>query len=262
MESLVNDALTGKSCVSVDQNAHHLGTRKLTGPYTNAVISVKQRALLPSYTPCDPFLSLSKALAKRSLRRIRTKPRYRLYRGLVRMRRRLGQTVLPTRAKLQHQNLRRRVAKCSAAHLVRVGSSWLEFNQGQIFTQVDSFPPFGRLSHYSSQLFNLDGVGYRLATHLARVGTIRSSWLEFDQGHIFAQLEPSFPPFGHLGQLESSCFVIVRWLRGRSQIVEWFSCELVPLGSTVWPPINARFDFITWLELGVPFGQGLTLLRL
>ena len=34
---------------------------------------------------------------------------------------------------------------------------------------------------------------------LALVG---SSWLEFDQAQIFAQLEQSFLPFGHLGQLE------------------------------------------------------------
>ena len=33
----------------------------------------------------------------------------------------------------------------------------------------------------SSQAHNFDGVGYRLATHLAWVG---SSWLEFDQAQI------------------------------------------------------------------------------
>ena len=44
-------------------------------------------------------------------------------------------------------------------------------------------------------------VGYRLATHLVRVG---SSWLQFDQAQIFALLEPRFPPLFFVG-----------WLRGR-----------------------------------------------
>ena len=43
---------------------------------------------------------------------------------------------------------------------------------------------------------------------LAQVG---SSWLEFDQAQIFAQLEPGFPSFGHLSQLWPSCFVVVRF---------------------------------------------------
>ena len=66
----------------------------------------------------------------------------------------------------------------------------------------------------SSQVHNFDGVGYRLATHLEWVG---SSWLEFDQAQIFAQLEPSFPPFGHLSQLNPTiaklfcyCYVTTR----------------------------------------------------
>ena len=60
-----------------------------------------------------------------------------------------------------------------------------------------------------------------------------SSWLEFDQAQIFAQLDQSFPSFSDLGQLSPSCFVIVRRLRGRSQTIEWFSSELARLGSTV-----------------------------
>ena len=74
-------------------------------------------------------------------------------------------------------------------------------------------------SHNWSQVFNLDGVGYRLATQLASVGW---SWIEvawIHQAQIFAQLEPSFPPFGHLGQLLPSCLVIVRWLHSRSQTI-------------------------------------------
>ena len=50
-------------------------------------------------------------------------------------------------------------------------------------------------------------------------------------------------------QLSPSCFVIVMWLRGFSKKIEWFSCELARLGSTVWPPADASFDFVTWLEL-------------
>ena len=49
---------------------------------------------------------------------------------------------------------------------------------------------------------------------LARVG---SSCLEFDQGQMFAQLEPSFSPFGHLSQLKPTlaklfcyCYVTTR----------------------------------------------------
>ena len=29
------------------------------------------------------------------------------------------------------------------------------------------------------------------------------------------------------------------------------SCELARLGGIVWPPADANFDFVTWLELGV-----------
>ena len=75
----------------------------------------------------------------------------------------------------------------------------------------------------SSQVHNFDGVGYRLSTHLAWVG------------------------------------LNLIWLCGRSQTNEWFSCGLARLGSTVWPPADASFDFVTWLELGVLFGQGLIL---
>ena len=31
------------------------------------------------------------------------------------------------------------------------------------------------------------------------------------------------------------------------------------LGGIVWPPGRVTFDFVTWLELGEPFGQGFTL---
>ena len=81
---------------------------------------------------------------------------------------------------------------------------------------------------------------------LARGG---SSWLEFDQTRIFAQPEPSFPPFGHDSQLEPSCFVFVMGLRGRIHTIEWFLdswldcwfCNLAWVGSTVCPGLeNAR----------------------
>ena len=43
--------------------------------------------------------------------------------------------------------------------------------------------------------------------------------------------------------LEPSCFVIVRWLGGRSQTIEWFSCERARLGGTVWPLNRCKFGF-------------------
>ena len=103
----------------------------------------------------------------------------------------------------------------------------------------------------SSQVHNFDGDGYRWATHLAWVGV----GLNLIKLKIFAQLEQAFHRLANSSQLSPSCFVIVRWLRGR-QTIEWFSCELARLGGTVWPPADASFDFITWLELGVPFVQG------
>ena len=36
------------------------------------------------------------------------------------------------------------------------------------------------------------------------------------------------------------------------------SCKLARLGGIVWPPTDTSFDFVTWLELRVPFGQGFT----
>ena len=77
---------------------------------------------------------------------------------------------------------------------------------------------------------------------LAEVG---SSGLNLVKLKFSPKTEPSFPPFGPLGQLSPICFVIVRWLPGRSRTIEWFSCELA---ATVWPPADASFDFITWLE--------------
>ena len=95
---------------------------------------------------------------------------------------------------------------------------------------------------------------------LARVG---SSWLEFDQAQLFAQLEPGFPPFGHLSQLKLTlaklfcyCYVTTRSYSDNCMMV---SCKLARLGGIVWPPPDASFDFVTWLELGAPFGQGSTL---
>ena len=101
----------------------------------------------------------------------------------------------------------------------------------------------------SSHVFNLDGVRYRLATYLAWGG-----WSSIELAWIWSSLtRAKFSPFLPLGQIEPSSFVIARWLRGRSQTIEWFPCELAPLGSTA----DASFEFVTWHKLGVPFGQGL-----
>ena len=99
------------------------------------------------------------------------------------------------------------------------------------------------------------GVGYRLGTRWARFGWI---WLEFDQAQIFVQLESNFYRLAtspNSRKLSLSCFVIVRWLRRCSQTFWWFSFELARLGSAIWLPADASFDFVTWLELGEPFGQ-------
>ena len=88
----------------------------------------------------------------------------------------------------------------------------------------------------SSKIHNCDGVGYRLAIHLALVGL---SWLEFDQAQIFAQLEPGFPPFGHLSQFKLTlaklfCYCYVT-TRSYSQTIKWF--------------------LVCWLDLAVSFGH-------
>ena len=35
------------------------------------------------------------------------------------------------------------------------------------------------------------------------------------------------------------------WLASHSRTIEWFSCELARLGSTVLPPVDASFEFVT-----------------
>ena len=77
----------------------------------------------------------------------------------------------------------------------------------------------------SNQGFNLDGVGYGLATHLARVG------LNFDRARIQfrptrAKVSTVWPPRPTRAELFCYCM----WLCGRSQTIEWFSCELIRLG--------------------------------
>ena len=82
----------------------------------------------------------------------------------------------------------------------------------------------------------------------ARVG---SSWLEFDQAQIFAQLEPCFPPFGHLSQLKPTLAkLFCYYATMRSYSDNWIvSYKLARLSGIVWPPADASFDFLTWLEL-------------
>ena len=86
-----------------------------------------------------------------------------------------------------------------------------------------------------------------------------SSWVEFDQAQIFAQLEPRFPPFGHLSQLKPAlaklfgyCYAITRWYSDNWMV----SCKLARISGIVWPPADASCDFVSWLELGLSFGQG------
>ena len=75
-----------------------------------------------------------------------------------------------------------------------------------------------------------------------------SSWLKFDQAQIFAKLEPSFPPFGQLSQLRPTLTKLFcyRYVTTRSYWDNWMvSWKLARIGSTVWPPANASFDFVT-----------------
>ena len=80
-----------------------------------------------------------------------------------------------------------------------------------------------------------------------------SSWLELDQmfflAQNFAQLEPSFPPLGHLkptlAKLSCYCYVTTR-----SYSDNWMvSCKLAQLGGIIWWAANASFDFVTSGEL-------------
>ena len=85
----------------------------------------------------------------------------------------------------------------------------------------------------SSQVHNFDGVGYRLAPtwlELDRVG-LNLIKLKFSPNsrQVFHRLATS----ANSSQLSPSFYVVVRWLRGRSQIIEWFSCERVRLGGIV-----------------------------
>ena len=105
----------------------------------------------------------------------------------------------------------------------------LEFVAGLLGPGQTILPTQANLSQVSH---NVGGIGYRLSTHLPRGG---SSWLAFDQAQIFAQLESSFHRLANSSQLSLSCFVIVMWLRGRIQTIEWF--------------------LVSWLDLAVPFGH-------
>ena len=95
----------------------------------------------------------------------------------------------------------------------------------------------------SSQVHSVDGVGYRLATHLAGVG---SSWLESssNSSHVFHVWRPQ-PTQANSRQvvllLLCDYTVVFRQLNSFLQAG--------PTGRIVWPHAGASFDFVTWLEL-------------
>ena len=92
------------------------------------------------------------------------------------------------------------------------------------------------------------------------------TWLELDRvglNLIKLKLSPNpsqvFHGLSTKSQLLQSCFVIFRWLRGRSRTIEWFYSELVWVGSnrltTRMQPLILKLGW-SWLELGVAFDQG------
>ena len=86
------------------------------------------------------------------------------------------------------------------------------------------------------------------------------TWLELASMWSSSNLTTVWPPDPTQAQLSPSCFVIVRWQRGRSQTVYWFLASwldlAVPFGHPTMQVLTLKLG-LGWLELGVPFGQGL-----
>ena len=83
------------------------------------------------------------------------------------------------------------------------------------------------------------------------------AWILIEFEFSFAQLEPIFPPFGHLGQLEPNCSVtvcdyavVVRQLIGF--LASWFDLASAVRQVLILDPGSS------WLELGVPFDLSFT----
>ena len=94
----------------------------------------------------------------------------------------------------------------------------------------------------SSQVHNFDGVGYRLVTHLARVGlNLVKLKVSPNSSQVFHPLATS----ATLAKLLCYCYVTTRSYSDNGMV----SCKLARLSSIIWPPANANFDFATWLEL-------------
>ena len=95
---------------------------------------------------------------------------------------------------------------------------------------------------------NISGGAGGEIWHWSLSGVKGLSSLEFDWAQIFAQLEPRFPPFGHLSQLKPTfaklfcyCYVTTRSHSDNN----W----LAIIGGIIWPPADASLDFVTWLKL-------------
>ena len=84
------------------------------------------------------------------------------------------------------------------------------------------------------------------------VHPLASRWLELAciwPSSNFRPTRVKFPPFGQLKPTLAKLFCYC-YVTTRSYSDNWMvSCELARLGSTVWPPADASFDFLTWLEL-------------
>ena len=84
--------------------------------------------------------------------------------------------------------------------------------------------------------------------NLARCKALAKQHRTSNTRQVFNLLQVEF----RLADSRQSCFVTVRWPRGRSQTIEWFSFELARVGLSWQQPFghpHATFDFETWLEL-------------
>ena len=99
--------------------------------------------------------------------------------------------------------------------------------------------PRGRVERWTSTLVNSTQLGWSWVSFGHPLG---SSWLELDRVSGLNLIKLKFSPnssqvFHRLATSANSSQVILKK-------IEWFSCQLARLGSSVWPLADARFDFV------------------